>query len=196
MTTVARSGEGEQTLRNMSAPPRSAVTLHPFQVPAAKDPTAAQGAPTNWGLAWYVRVNFDWVLEARWPRWSGKLGDIAFGRGHRSHLRLCGAVALARIQDGIAAHPQRLEARLCEELGDELLRRAPGFERALALPPLMMATRASQTPRDADQDPARTLAILTHLSGQTCDPAGSPLLSEALREGHALDLWIAEAAHA
>ncbi len=196
MTTAARSGEGRQTLRNMSAPPRSTLTLHPFQVPAAEDPAVTQGAPTNWGLAWYARVNFDSVLAARWPRWAGKLGDIAFGRGHRSHLRLCGAVALARIQDGIAAHPRRLEARLGEELGAELLRRAMGFEWALTLPPLMLATLASLAPKAADQDPGRTLAILTHLSGQTCDPAGSPLLSEALREGHTLDLWIAEAAHA
>jgi len=196
MTTVARSGEGEQTLRNMSAPPRSTLTLQPFQVPAAKDPTVAQGAPTNWGLAWYARVNFDGILEAQWPRWFGELGDIACSGGYRSHLRLCGAVALARIQDGIAAHPRKLEDGLGEELGDELLRRATGFERAQALPPLMLATHASLAPRDADQDPARTLTILTHLSGQTCDPAGSPLLSEALREGQTLDLWIAEAAHA
>jgi hypothetical protein len=103
---------------------------------------------------------------------------------------------LARIQDGIVAHPQKLEDELGEELGDELLRRAMGFEWALTMPPLMLATLASLAPKAADQDPARTLTILTHLSGQTCDPAGSPLLSAALREGHILDLWIAEAAHA
>ena len=112
MTTIALAGEGGQTLRNMSAPPRSTLTLHPFQVPAAKDPTVTQGAPTNWGLAWYARVNFDSVLAAQWPRWSGKLRNQSVSPGQRSHLRLCGALALARIQDGIAAHPQKLEDEL------------------------------------------------------------------------------------
>ena len=195
MTALTLPAEGRQALRNMSAPPRSTLTLHPFQVQLGMGPVVTQGTPTNWGLAWYARVNFDWILEAQWPRWAGKLRNRPDRSGRRSHLRLCGAVALARIQDGIPAHPRKLEEGLGEELADGLLRRVPGFDRAGTLPAMMLATRASQAPRNADKDPVRALIILTHLTGRTCDPSGSVLLSESLREGYTIDLWTPEASH-
>ena len=181
------AGEGRD-LHNMSAPPRSTLTLHPFQVAGG-----APGGATNWGLAWFARVDLDHLLRDRWAEWALDLRAGGAPGRRPPHLRLCGAVALARLEAGLCAHPSDLEATLPERLGDELLERAPALVRGL--PDLLVASRASAGARDVEGDPARVLAVLTHLSGRTCAPQGSPLLSEALREGHALDLWTAEAAH-
>lgn len=194
MTNVNVRLEIAQAQRNMSAPPRSTLTLNPFRIPA-EVAKATGGALTNWGLAWYARVDFDQLLKAQWPRWAGKLRNPTTSPGQGKYLRLCGAVALARIHEGVPAHPGKLGAGQREELGDELLRRAPELSRARALPLLMLVTRAADTLQTTDADPIRALAILTHLSGRTCDPGGSPLLSEVLQEGYAIDLWTAEASH-
>jgi hypothetical protein len=104
-------------------------------------------------------------------------------------------VALARGQDLSLDDPWNLDARLDEELADELLGLAPALARMGTLPSLMLATRAVGQGPDPDPDPVRTLAVLTHLTGRTCDPGGAPLLSQALRDGLPIDLWIPEAAH-
>jgi len=67
MTNVNVRLEIAQAQRNMSAPPRSTLTLNPFRIPA-EVAKAAGGALTNWGLAWYARVDFDQILKAHWPR--------------------------------------------------------------------------------------------------------------------------------
>jgi hypothetical protein len=181
-------------LRNMSAPPRSTLTLRPFQVPLAVPRRTDRGAPSNWGLAWYARVDLDQILQARWPDWSDRLGDIV--APCLGNLRLRGALALARACTGTPDHPGTPDLSLHEDRADELLRRVRMLVPEPALPALMLATQVSPRPRFAERDPARTLAILTHLSGRTCDLGASPLLSEALLEGRPVDLWIAEAAHA
>ena len=169
--------EGGPPLANMSAPPRSTLVLNPFK--------AAPGRATNWGLAFCARVDLDLNLRALWPGWARGLVHPEPGR--RRHLRLCGALAVLA-----GVHPASLEHELFETLCDDLLRRAPAAD----LPPLMLASRATAEARTPEPDPLRALAILTHLSGRTCDPAGTPLLSEALQEGHAIDLWTAEAPRA
>ena len=195
------SAEGGPPLANMSAPPRSILTVKPFQTAAPE----AAGILTNWGLAWYARVDFEGHLRALWPEWAEALLDpgraptpgaaarrpaaapqrqLRPSPARKVHLRLCGAVALAR---GAQSHPWALEPELGEALVDELMRLAP--DRASSLPPLLFATPARGPARPLEPDPLRVLAILTHLSGATCDPAGSPLFSEALRESHVLDLW-------
>jgi len=193
--TAAMAVERGQELRNMSAPPRSTLTLHPFRLPGERPAEPAQGALTNWGLAWYARMVFDQILRDRWPRWGRLLGGCAGHAGRQTHIRLCAAVALARSQDASPIEPWDLDARLDEELADELLGLAPALVMAGTLPPLMLATRAEGPGPDPDPDPMRTLAVLTHLTGRTCDPGGAPLLSQALREGLPVDLWIPEACH-
>ncbi len=193
--TASMALEWGQEWRNMSAPPRSTLTLQPFRLPDERAAEPARGAPTNWGLAWYARVDFDRILLDRWPQWGGRLSGVAGPGVRQTHVRLCAAVALARGQGVSLNDPWFLDASLDEELADELLGLAPTLSRAGALPPLMLATRASSPGPDPDPDPVRTLAVLTHLTGRTCDPGGSPLLSQALREGLPVDLWIPEAAH-
>jgi len=177
--------ETVQALANMSAPPRSRVTVQPFRVPREDGAASGPHKLANWGLAWFSRVDFDANLRTCWPGWAPEGGSAR----RSAHLRLCGAVALVRGR----IHPRDLERELGEDLGDELLRLAPVL--ASTLPPLLMATRAAEPTRPLEADPLRALALLTHLSGRTCDPAGPPLLSEALLEGHALDLWTPEATH-
>jgi hypothetical protein len=162
----------------MSAPPRSTLTVRPFRA-AGTEPGQP---PSNWGLAWYARVDFDACVKGRWPGWPGGLEGSA-------RRRLHAAVALLR-----PCHPAALAGVPDETLTDELLRRADSIEGHL--PPLLMATPTSPEPRLLEPDPLRALAVLTHLSGHTCDPGGSSLYSEALRAGRALDLWIPEPAHA
>jgi hypothetical protein len=193
--TAAELMERGQELRNMSAPPRSTLTLHPFRLPEGRPAAPAEGTPTNWGLAWYARVHFDWILRDQWPQWGHRLGGCAGSAGRQAHIRLWAAVALARGQDLSLDDPWNLDARLDEELADELLGLAPALARMGTLPSLMLATRAVGQGPDPDPDPVRTLAVLTHLTGRTCDPGGAPLLSQALRDGLPIDLWIPEAAH-
>jgi len=169
--------EGGPPLANMSAPPRSTLVVNPFR--------AAPGQGSNWGLAWCARVDLDLNLRALWPAWARGLAHPEAGR--RRHLRLCGALAILA-----GVHPASLEHELYETLCDDLLRRAP----AASLPPLMLASRATDHTRAPEPDPLRTLAILTHLNGRTCDPAGPPMLGEALQEGHTVDLWTPEAPRA
>ena len=139
--------------------------------------------------------NVDRILRASWPGWDLERRPAA-GPPPLRHLRLCGALALARVHDGVPAHPVHLEAMLDEDLGDELTRRAASLGRDLSLPALLLVTPAAGAARTADPDPVRALAILTHATGRTCNPGGAPLLSEALQAGHAIDLWTPEPAHA
>jgi hypothetical protein len=171
----------------MCAPPRSTLVLRPFRLAAPEVPAAPE-ALSNWGLVWYSRVDFDRILKTRWPQWAAAMNQKLILPARQTHLRLCGAVALLR-----PARPRDLEDALDEVLGDEVLRLAPNL--AGSLPPLLLATRAAARDRAVEPDPVRALALLTHLSGRTCDPCGSPLLSEALQKGHALDFWTPEAAH-
>jgi len=180
-------------LRNMSAPPRSTLTLRPFQAPVAVPRRTDRGAPSNWGLAWYARVDLDEILRDRWPGWSERLGGLVpEGLGD---LRLRGALALARACAGSPDPPGSPEPDLREDLADELLRRMRDLAPEPPLPALMLATQVSPRPRLTERDAARALAVLTHLSGRTCDLSASPLLGEALLEGRPVDLWIAENAH-
>jgi hypothetical protein len=86
-----------------------------------------------------------------------------------------------------------LESGLGEELGDELLHRAQSLSRSQTLPPMLLATKASEQEKTLEEDPIRALVLLTHLSGRTCEPGGSPLLSVALQGGLTIDLWTAGA---
>ena len=109
--------------------------------------------------------------------------------GNKGRLvRGCGALALLRGQE-----PGDPGTGPVEILADELLRLAPALPGQL--PPLLVATRASAAPRPLEPDPLRALAVLTHLSGRTCVPGGTALLSEALLQGHPIDLWTAEDPH-
>ena len=175
--------EGGPPLGNMSAPPRSILVVTPLriQTPQAPEPP---GAITNWGLAWHARVCFDFNLHALWPHWAGPLRQDHPSGLDKAHLRLCGAVALA-----FGIQPEALAGCLGETLVDDLMRLAP--DRTADLPPLLFTTPARDPARPLEPDPLRALAMLTHLSGTTCDPAGSALFSQALREGHMLDFWTA-----
>ena len=178
--------EGGPPLANMSAPPRSVLVVTPFRAAASPAPS---GTRSNWGLAWHARVDFDHHLRSLWPRWAAPMDEDDLPPARKAHLRLCGAVALA-----LGTHPETLAACLGETLVDDLMRLAPAL--TAGLPSLLMATPAQDPARPLEPDPLRALAILTHLSGRTCDPGGSPLFSEALREGRVIDLWTAEADHA
>lgn len=186
--------EDPQVLRNMSAPPRSTLTLHPFQVPTEATPETGHGRPTNWGLNWFTRVTLDGILRSRWPDWAA-VAKSDHSATRRVHLRLCGAVALARYEVGSPVHPSSLESELGEDLGDELFLHVRELAASQSLPPLMLATPALYPGKPIDEDPVLTLVILTHVSGRTCEPEGSPLLSSALCEGHVIDLWATGGVH-
>jgi len=179
---MSPNAEGGPPLANMSAPPRSVVVVTPFRARTL----APAGVLTNWGLAWRTRVCFDLNLQALWPEWAQALDPDDRSGLDKAHLRLCGAVALA-----LGTRPEALAASLDETLVDDLMRVAPELTGGL-----LLATPARDAVRPLEPDPLRALAILTHLSGRTCDPGGSPLFSEALREGRTIDLWTAEADHA
>lgn len=190
MRTAPPHPEGASVLHNMSAPPRSTLTLRPFAPCAA--PLAAEGThPTNWGMCWLLRVDIETSVCEAFPGllpWD--IADIL----HNPFL--LGALSLARRRRGLAGDPDLLMGRSKENLADELTCLAPGPEEAAGLPVQMMATPAGREDRAIERDPGRILAVLTHLSGRVCDLSASPAVAEALLRATPLDLWAPENAHA
>jgi len=109
---------------------------------------------------------------------------------------LIGAVALIRGFRGLDAGLDKLEARSCEDLSDELVRLCPKPGEIQGLPNQMMVTPADRVGRAVEGNSAVVLAVLTHLSGRVFDQAISPRVAEPLLKGEALDLWVpVEATH-
>lgn len=182
--TSHRGLEAADTLRNMSASPRSTITLQPFR--ARAESGMEDGEPTNWGLSWVLRVDIGRMVLDAFPGWQPwNLLTI----GCVPEPGLCGALALAQARQGTPADPWGLCKRNVEDLADELMRLAPNAIEVPGLPTLMMATRVSQDERPLETDPSRALAVLTHLSNGVCDLSASPMVAEALLAAIPMDFW-------
>jgi hypothetical protein len=147
MTTLQALEHGD-VLHNMSAPPRSTLTLQPFQPLACSTPEE-QEVSTSWGLSWVLRVDLDEILRGTFPNWGG--WDIAFPGSPTPGL--CGALALAKERRGLPTDPWPLFDRLTEELVDELMELAPQECEVQGLPPLMMASPSGRAVRPVETDP-------------------------------------------
>lgn len=184
MSAATCAREGNHALHNMSAPPRSVLTLKPFRPAEPSVPTKGGAA---WGLSWRLRVAVEAVIQDAYPEMLPP--DIA---DLRNSAYLVGAVALARKHRGLEADPETLFGHPFEALADELVRLAPGAEEVPELPRQMMVSFADGVDREPARDVAVVLAVLTHLCGSVCDLSASARVAPALLNGAVLDLWAPE----
>lgn len=182
--------EALSNLQNMSAPPRSTLTLVPFR--AVTEPGLLEPSQqTAWGFVWRRRVDIVQTVHHAFP---GLLPwDLAL---LRQNPYLVGAVGLARRFRGLEADLDLIEVSSREDLSDELVQLCPRQGEVQGLPNQMMVTPADQVERVIEGDPVTVLSVLTHLSGQVFDMSLSPRVADYLLKGEALDLWTpAEGSH-
>lgn len=183
-------------LHNMSAPPRSKMTVKPLRT-ETREMTIRSGpaaSSSSSGLAWVMRIDLDRLIEESLPdfhSWvaDGDVGQICAGPGGRNitssriragetptgdhYLRLRCCVVIARLAAGIDnsvsnARVEELRKQPHEALCDELRTLNAAIDPTpLDLPALGMMTRPDGTDRAWETNPARVFYALSRLSGST-----------------------------
>jgi hypothetical protein len=164
---VAERGEGANALHNMSAPPRSVVSVNGLRCgdeAKASDSGLMLVGRFDLGHAWAS------VLDAeKFLRYAGGSTTLLNRR-----MALTASVALARAVDGdtLDAALRQTDATSDDALEDELLARIANWKDAAAgLPCIAFVEEMSFNPDvygsrvPLDASPARTLHVLTHLRG-------------------------------
>jgi hypothetical protein len=220
----ARTGAVESrgygnALHNMSAPPRSRMTVQPLR-PAGSLTTvsaAPAGSRSSGGLAWVMRIDLDRLIKGHLPDFESWVADgelhpggtpaasgdgLAVGAaplpGHLTgdhYLRLRCCVAIARAMAGGApVTTQGVEALRelpHEALCDELRTLSAAIDPApLQLPALGIMTRPDDTDRVSEGNPARAFFALSHLSGSTFVRSASSMVAGNMPRNITFDLWI------
>jgi hypothetical protein len=215
---VESLGHGN-ALHNMSAPPRSRMTVQPLR-PAGSLTTvsaAPAGSRSSGGLAWVMRIDLDRLIKAHLPDFESWVADgelhsggtpAASGDGlaveaaslpahltGNQYLRLRCCVAIARpMAGGAPVTTQGVEALRDlphEALCDELRTLSAAIDPApLQLPALGIMTRPEGMDRPCEGNPARVFFALSHLSGSTFVRSASAMVAGNMRRNITFDLWI------
>jgi hypothetical protein len=215
---VESPGHGN-ALHNMSAPPKSRMTLQPLRSTSSEAPVGSARAAScsSGGLAWVMRIDLDRLIKAYLPDFESWVADgelhpggtpAASGDGlavkaaplpvpltgdHYLRLRCC--VAIARtMAAGVPVTTQDVEAMRSlshEALCDELRALSAAIDPALLrLPALGIMTRPDGTDRPCECNPARVFFTLSRLSGSTFVRSGSAMIAGKLPRNITFDLWL------
>lgn len=204
MNTETQRAGWKRRAENMSAPPRSTVTVRPIALEPATPRTAENPEPElpPCGLRLVARICIDELIRARTPDalarpWRAATADTDALRLDPDYRRLLAAVALTRAATGEGRadlHAPRTALPPAEALQDELVanvRRLDG--RALRLPACGFFRDGPDTGelRDAprEDDVARALFILCHRYGDLFLRDADPI---ACLSGLTVDLIAAE----
>jgi hypothetical protein len=215
---VESPGHGN-ALHNMSAPPRSRMTVQPLR--PAGSLTTVSAAPADprasGGLAWVMRIDLDRLIKAHLPDFESWVADgelhpggtpAASGDGlaveaaslpahltgdHYLRLRCC--VAIARAMAGgapVTTHDVEILRGLPHEaLCDELRNLNAAIDPApLQLPALGIMTRPDGTDRACEESPARVFFALSRVRGNTFVSSGSAMVAGHMPRNITFDLWI------
>ena len=216
-TAGAPGGSG--VLHNMSAPPKSRMTVQPLRASSSQLTVSATRAAScsSGGLAWVMRIDLDRLIKAHLPAFESWIADgklhpggahVTSGDGvavkaaplpvpltgdHYLRLRCC--VTIARtMAAGVPVTTQDVEALRNlphEALCDELRSLSAAIDPApLQLPALGVMTRPDTTDRLCEGNPARLFFALSHLSGSTFVRSGSAMVAGKLPRNITFDLWL------
>jgi hypothetical protein len=220
----ARTGAVESlgcgnALHNMSAPPRSRMTVQPLR-PAGNLTTvsaAPAGPRSSGGLAWLMRIDLDRLIKAHLSDFESWVADgelhpggtpAASGDGlaveaaslpahltgdHYLRLRCCVAIARAMAW-GVPVTNHDVEALRSlphETLCDELRGLNAAIDPTpLQLPALGIMTRPDDRNRTSEGNPARVFFTLSRLSGSTFVRSASAMVAGNMPRNITFDLWI------
>jgi hypothetical protein len=215
---VESPGRGN-ALHNMSAPPKSRMTVQPLR-PAGNHATVSAtpvGARSSGGLAWVMRIDLDRLIKAHLPDFESWVADgelhpggtpAASGDGlaveaaslpahltgdHYLRLRCCVAIARAMAERvPVTTHDvEALRSLPHEMLCDELRSLNAAIDPVpLQLPALGIMTRPDDTDRLSEGNPARVFFTLSHLSGSTFVRSASAMVAGNMPRNITFDLWI------
>jgi hypothetical protein len=206
-------------LHNMSAPPRSRMTVQPLrsadiQVTVS---TPQAGSRSSSGLTWLMRIDLDRLIKAHLPGFEswiadGKLqpgnaadqnetGDsvessplpAALTGDHYLRLRCCLAIARAMAENApVTTHEvEALRSLPHETLCDELRGLNAAIDPGpLQLPALGIMTRPDDLDRTSEGNPARVFFTLSRLSGSTFVRSASAMVAGNMTRNITFDLWI------
>jgi hypothetical protein len=207
-------------LHNMSAPPRSKMTVKPLRTEtramAIRSGHAASSSSS--GLAWVMRIDLDRLIEEHLPDFHSWIADGELRPGRSApapgdatlpptgsvpvmlsgdhHLRLRCCVVIARLPAGIDcsvsnARVEELRKQPHEALCDELRTLNAAIDPTpLDLPALGMMTRPDGTDRAWETNPARVFYALSRLSGNTFVRSGSAMIAGDMSRNITFDLWL------
>jgi hypothetical protein len=215
---VESPGRGN-ALHNMSAPPKSRMTVQPLR-PAGSQATVGAGptsSRSSGGLTWVMRIDLDRLIKAHlldfesWvadgqlhpgstaaPRQTGGKAEptalsLTLTGDHYLRLRCCVAIARA-MAGGAPVTTQGVEALRNlphEALCDELRSLNAAIDPTpLQLPALGIMTRPEGMDRPCEGNPARVFFALSRLSGSTFVRSASAMITGNLPRNITFDLWI------
>ena len=185
---------GASAFHNMSAPPKSRITLRPLREPEVTShrvPPLSNSAVGNSiraasGLAWVMRLDLDGLIEQYLPDFSDRFS-------YRLHCCL----AIARLFSGLSATATQEDVdalrampyeTVCDELREIDANIAQG---ALELPPIGLVIDADKRKRPCETNPARVLFVLSRLNGTTFVRDSSAMVSGRFDKNLRYDLWVA-----
>lgn len=211
---------GQGALHNMSAPPRSRITLSPLNVPDTvwhrePGPENRQARGTEraaGGLQWVMRIDLDQLIQRHFPHFvdsgphgawgatqevaaqplpAGQDGDEEANR----YLRLRCCVAIARVIGRPSIASADVVTALVgvphEHLCDELRDISSAIDVSrLDLPPLGLLIKADRRERPYETNAARVFYALSRLSGSTFVRDGSAMVSGQLCGNIQMDLLV------
>jgi hypothetical protein len=220
----ARNGAVESpgcgnALHNMSAPPKSRMTIQPLRASSSLTTVSAApvGSRSSGGLAWVMRIDLDRLIKAHLPVFESWIADGKLHPGsaaapgkesgkaeaapmpvpltgdHYLRLRCCVAIARAMAAGvPVATHDVEALRNLPHEaLCDELRSLSAAIDPApLQLPALGIMTRPEGMDRPCEGNPARVFYALSHLSGSTFVRSGSAMIAGNLPRNITFDLWL------
>jgi hypothetical protein len=213
---VESLGRGN-ALHNMSAPPRSRMTVQPLRSAGSQTTIGADPAAScsSGGLAWVMRIDLDRLIKAHLPNFESWIADgelhpdgaadkgsgkaetaplpVMLTGDHYLRLRCCVVIARAMAAaapvttQGVEALRNLPHETLCDELRTLNAAIDPA---PLQLPALGIMTRPDDTDRACEGNPARVFFALSHLSGSTFVRSSSAMVAGKLPRNIAFDLWI------
>jgi hypothetical protein len=210
---------GSGVLHNMSAPPKSRMTVQPLRVSGSEVPAGSTAASScsSGGLAWVMRIDLDRLIKANLPAFESWIADGQLHPGaapaarengvavkaaplpapltgdHYLRLRCC--VAIARMMSGggpvTTQDVEALRSLPHEALCDELRTLNAAVDPApLQLPALGIMTRPDGTDRSCEGNPVRAFFTLSRLSGSTFVRSASAMVAGKMPRNITFDLWI------
>ncbi|MCX7166631.1 MAG: hypothetical protein NTV11_10200 [Rhodocyclales bacterium] len=211
-------GQGD-ALQNMSAPPKSRMTVQPLR-PTTSQVAVSSVQPVSCsssGLAWVMRIDLDRLIKSHLPDFESWIADGRLHPGSAAasigdagkteavpvpvsltgdhYLRLRSCVAIARAMAGaVPVTTEDIEALRNlphETLCDELRALSGAIDPVpLQLPALGMMTCPDGTDRVWETNPARVFFALSRLSGSTFVRSGSAMIAGNMPRNITFDLWI------
>lgn len=215
---TAEAPDGSGVLHNMSAPPKSRMTVQPLRSAGSEATMRSdQADSSSGGLTWVMRIDLDRLIKAHLPAFDSWIADgelhpgrapAASGIGLAAeaaplpfpltgdhHLRLRCCVAVARAMAGSApvttASVEALRSLPHEALCDELRTLSAAIEPApLLLPALGIMVRPDGTDRVCEGSAERVLFALSRLRGDTFVRSSSAMIAGNLPRNITFDLWL------